>query len=91
MILGRFSPKWIRKLILDGKILVQSHADAGELSPAKTEAMHAKYTIIFILNIRGLIFEVCQKSAKTAKYYSLENFQLYGIQYCRANGNCLLH
>ena len=37
------------------------------------------YIIIFILNIRGLIFEVCQKSAKTAKYNSLENFRLYGM------------
>ena len=36
------------------------------------------YIIIFILNIRGLIFKMCQKSAKTAKYNSLENFQLYG-------------
>ena len=42
--------------------------------------LHIHYNI-YIKYIRGLIFEVCQKSAKTAKYNSLENFRLYGIQY----------
>ena len=49
---------------------------------------------MFILNIRGLIFEVCQKTAKTAKCNSLENFRLYGslrsLIYTCIQAACLL-